>query len=572
MQLIEAFVPTAEQQAAIEADLVSSCIIACPGSGKTSTAVRRVIQVCKQMQGQRGNVLLLSFSNVAVDTFRNEYETLTRQIVIPNKAKIETLDSFLANFIIRPHGSRVMRCSCQPFWISGEEPFLTNFKVWDGTRPREIANLIIQEGDNGFTYIVRENNFVTNIEESVAESAIKKLGQTGAYTYELGRYWVLELLLKEPKLLAAISKRFPHIIVDEAQDIGLLHECLLRLLQDAGSTITLIGDPNQAIFEFADADGRYLTEEAANAANKIFQLSENRRSLAPIVELANTITNATSKPIRQPADRKHGVYYVRYDHNDILTAPDIFASILSNANYDLAEGAILCRGAAMLKKLMGTSKKMGVGATALFAEAAVLRDQMGDISESFSRTVLAIIKLLNNPENDLKAKLLSHSSEPTIKQLRRQLWTFLRDTSGGLPSSKLKGTSEWFVALKENVNSLLVQIESTSNYLRVDSWGNRLTKSKVEDIPLYFKDLATTNNNSVRIDTVHKAKGQSITAVMYLARTEDINNLLAGTQDEEGRIGYVAITRAKDLLILGVPNSANNTVIQSIEKVGFKAW
>jgi len=89
---------------------------------------------------------------------------------------------------------------------------------------------------------------------------------------------------------------------------------------------------------------------------------------------------------------------------------------------------------------------------------------------------------------------------------------------------------------------------------------------------LYFKDLATTNNNSVRIDTVHKAKGQSITAVMYLARTEDINNLLAGTQDEEGRIGYVAITRAKDLLILGVPNSANNTVIQSIEQVGFKAW
>ncbi|WP_029148580.1 UvrD-helicase domain-containing protein [Methylophilus sp. 5] len=572
MQLIDTFAPTHEQQAIIGAELVSSCIIACAGSGKTTTAVRRVLQVNKEMQATYGNVLLLSFSNVAVDTFRTEYNALAKQTALLNKARIETLDGFLANFIIRPHGSRIMGCSRQPFWISGDEAFLTNFRVWETTRPRDIANLVIQVDDQGFKYIVRENNFDVSIEKYAANTAINKLGVIGAYTYELGRYWAINLLMQEPKLLSALSKRFPHIIVDEAQDIGVLHECLLRLLQQEGSTITLIGDPNQAIFEFADADGKYLIEESKKPANKAFQLSENRRSLAPIVSLANKLTSSKSQPVRQPSQRKHGIFYVKYDHKDITTAVEIFTSILDTAKYDLSEAAILCRGTTMLNNLLGSSTNVGVGATALLAEAAVLRDQRGDISEAFNRIVSAIINLLNKPDNDLKAKLLANISEITFKQLRRQLWSFLRDSKQGLPSANLKGTSQWFVALKTNVNNLLSQIEATSRYSRISSWANRLTKAKIDDIPLYASDLATTKNNSVLVETVHKAKGKSISAVMYLARTEDINNLLTGTLNEEGRIGYVAITRAKDLLILGVPNSAKKQVIESIEGLGFQAW
>ncbi|MNV83491.1 hypothetical protein D3C71_1773010 [compost metagenome] len=58
------------------------------------------------------------------------------------------------------------------------------------------------------------------------------------------------------------------------------------------------------------------------------------------------------------------------------------------------------------------------------------------------------------------------------------------------------------------------------------------------------------------MDTVHQVKGESLDAVLYLASKEHVAALLAGVDSEVGRIGYVAITRARNLLWLGVPASA----------------
>lgn len=67
-------------------------------------------------------------------------------------------------------------------------------------------------------------------------------------------------------------------------------------------------------------------------------------------------------------------------------------------------------------------------------------------------------------------------------------------------------------------------------------------------------------------------KGEGVTAVLYLARTADINKLVEGTTTEDGRIGYVAVTRARDLLLLAVPNTAKKALLQAIESKGFEAW
>ena len=58
---------------------------------------------------------------------------------------------------------------------------------------------------------------------------------------------------------------------------------------------------------------------------------------------------------------------------------------------------------------------------------------------------------------------------------------------------------------------------------------------------------------------------------MYIAKRADVRNLLKGPNDEEGRIGYVAITRAKDLLFLAVPSSIKSDQRKSLEIAGFQA-
>lgn len=67
---------TPEQQAVVDAPMVALCVIACAGSGKTKTAVHRLVQMRRNLGDARGRVALLSFSNVAVDTFRKAYSDL----------------------------------------------------------------------------------------------------------------------------------------------------------------------------------------------------------------------------------------------------------------------------------------------------------------------------------------------------------------------------------------------------------------------------------------------------------------------------------------------------------------
>ena len=62
--------PSGEQQAVIDAPLAPLAVIACAGSGKTATAVHRLVAMRRLLGEARGRIALLSFSNVAVDTFR----------------------------------------------------------------------------------------------------------------------------------------------------------------------------------------------------------------------------------------------------------------------------------------------------------------------------------------------------------------------------------------------------------------------------------------------------------------------------------------------------------------------
>ena len=122
---------SAEQLQIIGAPLVPMSVIACAGSGKTFTAVRRLAQMRRQLGNHRGRVALLSFSNVAVDTFRREYRQLTRDAPGGSghdRVEIDTLDSFITGNVLRPHAYRTMGAEQAAFLVMGGEAFLNGFK------------------------------------------------------------------------------------------------------------------------------------------------------------------------------------------------------------------------------------------------------------------------------------------------------------------------------------------------------------------------------------------------------------------------------------------------------------
>ena len=141
---------SAEQLAIIDAPLEPLSVVACAGSGKTRTAVERLADIRRRLGDHRGRVALLSFSNVAVDTFRQSYQTLLQGIpsgMARDRVDIDTLDGFITSHVLRPHAYRTMGCDRTPFLIAGTEPFLKNkdFTFW--VRPGSTDDFPVQPGD-----------------------------------------------------------------------------------------------------------------------------------------------------------------------------------------------------------------------------------------------------------------------------------------------------------------------------------------------------------------------------------------------------------------------------------------
>ena len=565
---------TTEQQSVIDAPMVPLCVIACAGSGKTKTAVHRLVMMRRNLGEARSRVALLSFSNVAVDTFRKAYEDLASSLPSSagrSRVDIDTLDGFITTNIVRPHGHRTMKSPRAPFLVTGDEAFLEGFKFQTSSFPQSIKalKLAIVNGREVFFYVF--NDQVNLVDEAYARKLIARLGCTGAYTHDFGRYWAYRVLKEQPKLLIALARRYPHIVIDEAQDIGSFHQAILELLISAGTYVTLIGDSNQGIYKFAGADGKFLAEYHQRPGVQQHSLNKNFRSTPNIVDLANGLCNRNDVAERTPPNTPHGAFFTGYKHDQYAQLITAFQAAMSAADADIRRSAILCRAKKLAGALRGDNVSIGQGLVKVLAAAAILRDRHKDYLKAFQRVTIAVIALLDNAPPGLVNQIMHPSSNQIDRELRRAIWAFARDAETGLPSSSLVADTHWHAQLLLHVRTLLVHLEKQFGLNQVANLGNKLSKKALPNVPLAgAEDLADSDATVLRIDTVHKAKGESLDAVLFMATKEHAQALLNGVSNEVGRIGYVAATRARDLLWVAVPHNALKDLRPQFLARGFK--
>ena len=573
-----------KQQLVVDAPLEAMAVVACAGSGKTKTAVSRLAAIRKKQDQSRSHVALLSFSNVAVDTFKQSYtENALHDFggLASSRVTIDTFDGFITSHILRPHAYRSMGCNRVPFLISGTEPFLytDTYKYWYSPTPgvnrpivgASIGNISVGISGDDFEFSYRQNNLQHLTNNGI--EVTKALGKIGAYTHELGKFWVYYTLLDQPGLLRVLANRYSHIIVDEAQDIGLLHQCILELLIQQGVKVSLIGDPNQAIYEFAGATGEFIKKHDSVLTNLSFNLDINYRSIPSILNVANSLSGSHDDTKRLQIEGGHGAYYSVYDPIDQRKLVDAFVNKVQSTGLSVNNSAVLYRGNAGIDKLQNVSKNLGQGTVKLLAEASLERDANSNYQKSFQLAVRAIIGLLKDTPDNISVMLIGADNYPEINELRKDIWLFVRSDENGLPASSLKAASEWHAQLKLRIIRLLKKIEQDYGYSQANNIGNKLAKNKLIDTPLLpDQGLDIDQNISIRVDTVHQAKGESLDAVLYMAQKPHIEAMLNGVGTEVGRIGYVAVTRAKDLFVLGVPKSSLKEFSPRLESLGLKEW
>jgi len=276
-------------------------------------------------------------------------------------------------------------------------------------------------------------------------------------------------------------------------------------------------------------------------------------------------------PPEVSTNNEHGAYYAVYEPKNHKKLVESFENKLKSSGLSASNSAILYRGNSGIEKLQVVSKNLGQGKIKLLVLAAIQRDANSDFQKAFKLVVSCVIGLLDKTPENLTSMIINPDRFTDVRDIRQDIWLFVRSIDDGLPSASLKGSTNWHGLVKTRLTKLLDSIEEKYGFPKVNNLGNKLSKKGLVDEPLIPDyELALAEKLTIRIDTVHQAKGENLDAVLYMATKSHIDAMLNGVGTEVGRIGYVAVTRAKSLFILGVPKNALAVLAPKLQAIGLK--
>ena len=410
-------------------------------------------------------------------------------------------------------------------------------------------------------------------------------------------YW--NHLVADEEFAGQIGSWFDHVLVDEYQDTNLVQAQILRSLKPGGDGVTVVGDDAQSIYSFRAAEVENILSfpDQFMPTAQVIALEENYRSTQEILDSANCLIAESERQYRKNlySKNKKGAmpHYVTVEDNDAETEY-VVQAILENreAGMRLMDQAVLFRGAhhsdrlelELVRRNIPYVKYGGLK----FLEAAHVKDMM------------SVLKWAENPKNEVAAfrvlKLLpgmgpAHASR-CFDHLARSEFSFLTLREHRPPPAS-SGDWEAFCGLMESLSAAeaddagwQAQISQLRRWYRphlerlydgIDTreadieqleqisgrypTRERFLTELTLDPPSAAGDLAgdpLLDEDYLVLSTVHSAKGQEWDAVFVL-NVSDGNfpsEFATGKPqmiEEERRLLYVAMTRAKQSLALVAP-------------------
>ena len=431
----------------------------------------------------------------------------------------------------------------------------------------------------------------------------KKLREANALDFDDIILHTVRLLESCPDVLERYQRKFRYILIDEYQDTNHLQYLLVSLLAGGWRNICVVGDDDQSIYRFRGADiSNILSFEKEYRGARTIRLEQNYRSTQNILDAANAV-------IRHNEGRKGKTLWTENGDGEKVIIKTAFNES-DEANYvvgqvmtDYRRGgnwkdhAVLYRMNAQSNALEYAFKRNGVpykiyGGMKFFDRAEI-------------KDMLAYLCVINNPADDLrlrrivnvpsrkigqatvdKAQTIATEQETTLYQVFRQaadypelknvagkliafteliesmrkqvescdlieLYDMVCDKSGYTAALREKNDMESRGRL-ENVEELKSSIQG---YLE-NVEGEPSLSGFLDEVALYTDlDSQSDSDNCVTMMTMHAAKGLEFPHV-YVVGMED--GLFPGNRamgdaeemEEERRLCYVAMTRAKETLTL----------------------
>jgi len=304
------------------------CVVrACPGSGKTFTVAAKMAHLLENWSNDYQGVAVISFTNVAWEEIQSVLsDSFSVNIPVKYPHFLGTIDSFINNFIFFPYGHLVLGCNDRPI-LAGAPVY--NWKIREKDRyHNRFFDKISYDDEKGFYKIKQAPiKLCENGSKTVHYNYIKRMKKMfwrmGYVNQSDVNYFALKLIESNRSIARLIALRFPFIIIDEAQDTSKIQMKIIDYLVESGlKKIMLVGDPDQAIFEWNSANPELFKEKADKW--HCIHMNENWRSSQRICDFTHHLADL-NKP--STSKNKDLIDYTGYSH-------DIWGYNPNNINYE----------------------------------------------------------------------------------------------------------------------------------------------------------------------------------------------------------------------------------------------
>lgn len=588
-------------------------ILAGAGSGKTRVLTERIANLIENFNVAPYNILSVTFTNKAAKEMKLRVAKKIGEDIV--KAVWTGTFHSVCSRILRSEMQFLNRNSNFVIYDSSDQTkiiseSLKKLNIDDNNFPAsKVLQQISKAKSNGYD---PEKFTQVNLDyhsQKIGEIYAMyqaELKKNNALDFDDIIFYVVKIFKEQPEVLQKYQKKFRYIMVDEYQDTNQIQYELIRALSDNYRNICVVGDVDQSIYSFRNADFRIILNFQQDYKDaKIIKLEKNYRSTKNIVSLSNEIIKANRERFPKKLDTDNEVgdkIRIFESYDDEEEARFIIKEMyrLIAIGHDYGDFSVLYRTNAQSRILEEYFVRNNIPHQVIggfrFFERKEIKDIMAYLKVVFNpNDSIAIQRVINYPKRNIGSatieKLVTIANDYNIS-----LWdVFNFKTLDNISAEKQKSIKQFVALINDliekinhfSVSKLIKAIIDEANFIaeiqkedeksekdndRVENIYQLISSANdfevnSDDISLeaylnYISLLSDADSiedtKRVKLMTVHTSKGLEFPIVFVAGVSEGIfphahsvNSTSA--LEEERRLMYVAITRAEKVLYLTFP-------------------
>ena len=584
-------------------------VIAGAGSGKTKVLTHKIAYLIEEKNIKPWNILAITFTNKAANEMKERITNLIGEVA--NDMWIGTFHSICVK-ILRKFIDRVGYNSDFVIFDTSDQKTLIKQCIRSLNLDDKIYTDrgVIAEISNSknemltpMQYKLRTNNEIRK--EKIAEIYEiyqRRLKENNALDFDDIINLTIQILTENQDVLEYYSEKFKYVLVDEYQDTNKAQFTLITLLSGRHGNITVVGDNDQGIYSFRGADiTNILNFEKDFPGTKIIKLEQNYRSTKAILDAANAVIKHNEKKYEKnlwtekEGGKRPEVAILDNEYEEANFIVEQINRLKREEYYKYSDFTVLYRTNAQSRSIEDIFRRENIPYKMIGGLKFHERKEIKD--------VIAYLRLIHNQADNLSLGRIINEPKRGIGQTSMEKIEAIAETNGISMYEVIKhaeqyGLNKVFINSREFINTiedlsskkdemliseLTKEVLNKTGYMKALELENTAqAESRIENlnefltVAMEFEEENAENSlaeflesitlssdidgmedkeDSVTLMTLHSAKGLEFPVVFLVGMEEGLfpSYRSIGEQreiEEERRLCYVGITRAKEYLFL----------------------